>query len=182
MSSGHAVLRKPTSTDNVGGSWVESMVHVPPRSRHSTSDKEETMTKFLYREIIMWRCMHCRDAALHLKLLQLLDKMVHMPANPTVLKGNASDQLLANALLPQLQWRPGKAAMALRHVASACLVSFLEHNAIHEVGPCQDSPMLHIRTGTKLLYFAFKTNRNHCPWYSLSDRVYAIPVQFLLCT
>eukprot|EP00884_Botryococcus_braunii_P011389 jgi/Botrbrau1/20250/Bobra.31_1s0039.3 len=71
-----------------------------------------------------------RDAALHLILLQTLDKVIQLPANADVLRSLHSSSLLRGCLLPQLVWRPGKTAASLRYAALVTLVSFLQYNAL----------------------------------------------------
>lgn len=64
---------------------------------------------------------HCRDPALRIHLLQLLEQVLANEDQSKAFAGPLAEQLANQVLLPSLVWRAGKAAAAVRFAAITAL-------------------------------------------------------------
>lgn len=73
----------------------------------------------------------CRDPALRIHLLQLLERMIANDNQAKALQGAAAQHLADQALLPALIWHAGKTAAAVRFAAISALSTLLAHQLLH---------------------------------------------------
>ena len=73
----------------------------------------------------------CRDPALRIHLLQLLEQMIANDDQAKALQGAAAQHLADQALLPALVWHAGKTAAAVRFAAISALSTLLGHQLLH---------------------------------------------------
>ena len=67
----------------------------------------------------------CRDPALRIHLLQLVEQVLATEDQAQAFAGPLAEQLASQALLPALVWRAGKAAAAVRFAAITALSPLL---------------------------------------------------------
>ncbi len=85
---------------------------------------------------LLWRMQpknpaDCRDPALRIHLLQLLERMIANDDQGQALQGAAAQHLVDQALLPALVWHAGKTAAAVRFAAISSLSTLLAHPLLH---------------------------------------------------
>ena len=73
----------------------------------------------------------CRDPALRIHLLQLLERVLANEDQANAFEGAAAQQLAEEALLPAFVWRAGKTAAAVRFAAISALSALFAHHLLH---------------------------------------------------
>ena len=96
-------------------------------------------------------CLACRDPALRIHLLQLIEQVLATEDQAKAFAGPLAEQLADQALLPALVWGAGKAAAAVRFAAVAALNTLFAQHLL------QGKHLQHMLAGDTMLPMMFQS-------------------------
>lgn len=115
----------------------------------------------------------CRDPALRIHLLQLLERVLANEDQANAFGGAAAQQLAEEALLPAFVWRAGKTAAAVRFAAISALSALFARHLL------QTTQLQNMLAGDKLLPLLFQSLEEE---YFVDTRLAACSATYHLLT